>query len=239
MASAILLGLPFLIGASGCGQSQSQPEGPSAWAGHAYLVTPADPYTYLTEPKDRTLRKQLAQFIPNFLLRVHSATSDKVLLTIAPAIKQTTPPQQDFCNVTVGASATVSSYPNIQIGPMDIPLYVTNAPEGKASVTARIRVREFLLSDILPTGGTVSESGAFSALVDIREVAPLLVNMAGLSPQQVCDTIKNDFATECAPCPDSQVLCLSFQSEALGATDADITVKPISDSDLVPSCPKP
>ena len=239
IASAILLSLPFLIGAPSCEQSQSRPEGPSAWVGHAYLVTPADPYTYLTEPQDRTLRRELAKFIPNFLLKVHSATSDQVLLTIAPAVKQTTPPEQDLCTVTVEASATVSSYPKIQIGPMDIPLYVTNAPEGKASVTARIVVREFSLSDILPNGGTVPENGAFSALVDIREVAPLLTNMAGLSPQEVCSVIKDSFATDCVPCPDSQVLCLSFQAEDLGATDADTKVKSISDSDLVPSCPKP
>jgi hypothetical protein len=235
--SSIVLGLPLLIGALGCEQSRS--DSASEWVGHAYLVTPADPYTYLTTPDDRTLTKQLAKFIPNFLLKVKSATADKVQLTLAPAVKQTKPPKQDGCNVTVEASATVSMYPRIQIGPMDLPLYVTNTPEGEAPLTARITVREFSLSDILPKGGTSSETGAFSALVDIREVAPLLLNMEGLTPPQICNVIKSNYTAECAPCPDSEFLCLLFQADDFGAVDADTDVKTVADSDLPPSCPKP
>lgn len=237
MAWAIVIGLALSMVTQGCGQSQSTSA--SDWVGHAYLVTPADPYTYLSVPDDRTLTKQLAKFIPNFLLKVQSATADKVVLTIAPAIKQTTPPKQDACNVTVEASATVSSYPKIQIGPTDLPLYVTNASEGESPVTARIVVREFSLSDVLPSGSTTSESGKFSALVDLREVAPLLTSMEGLTPPQVCNVIKDNYTAECTACPDSEVLCLLFQADDLGATDEDIDVKPVSDSDLGSSCPKP
>lgn len=235
--SRIVLCLPLLIAAMGCEQSHS--DSASEWVGHAYLVTPADPYTYLTAPDDRTLTKQLARFIPNFLLKVKSTTADKVQLTVAPAIKQTQPPKQDACNVTVEASATVSAYPKIQIGPMDLPLYVTNAPEGGTPVTARVVVREFSLSDVLPKGGTESEAGTFSALVDLREVAPLLTNMEGLTPPQVCNVIKSNYNAQCAPCPDSEVLCLLFQADDLGAIAADIDVKAVADSDLLPSCPKP
>lgn len=237
MAWSIVLGVPLLIASQGCGQNRS--DSASDWVGHAYLVAPADPYTYLTAPDDRTLTKQLAKFIPNFLLRVESATSDRVKLTIAPAVKQTTPPKQDVCNVTVEASAAVSSYPKIQIGPTDLPLYVTNAPEGETPVTARIVVREFSLSDVLPNGSAESETGKFSALVDLREVAPLLTNMEGLSPQQVCNVIKSNYTAECTRCPDSEVLCLSFQADDLGATAANVDVMPMSDSDLGSSCPKP
>ena len=237
-ASSIFVLIPtILVAVAGCGQSQA--DGPSAWVGRAYLVTPADPYTYLTEPSDRTLTKALATFIPNFLLKVNSVSGGQVELTVAPADKQNTSPEQDLCTVTVEASATVSSYPKIQIGPMDLPLYVTNTPEGEASVTVRTTVREFSLSDVLPSGDVVSETGKFSALVDIRELAPLLINMKGLSPEQVCDVIKSEFTAECTPCPDAQVLCLLFEAENIGATEAATNVKTVSESDLAPSCPQP
>ena len=228
--------LAVLTVALGCGNGS--PAG-SPWVGHTYLVTPADPYTYLTKPSSSTIAKTLANFIPNFLLQVNGVSGSQFAITIAPAKKQTNPPEQDLCNVSVDVDATMSSYQKIQIGPTDLPIYITNSPEDKPPVTAKTTVRELSLSDVLPNGSTVSETGKFSALVDAREVNTLITIQEGLSGEQVCNLMKDSFATDCVPCPDSQILCLQFEAEALGATETETNVKSMTESDLDSSCPKP
>jgi len=227
-----------LVLAAGCGEN-SQADGPSAWAGHTYFTTPADPYTYLTQPAQSSVAQQMAKFIPNFLLKVNSVSEDTVAITIAPAKKQTNPPEQDPCNATVEVSATVSSYPQIQIGPIDFPLFITNTPKDEPSVTAHATVRRFSLADVLPDGNTTSEKGRLSALVDAREVNSLVTVLQGESPEGVCAAMKETFDTECVPCPDSQVLCLLLEAEGFGAEAAEINVRPMTESDVDPSCPKP
>jgi hypothetical protein len=223
----------------GPGCSQGSTDNPSAWVGHAYLATPADPYTYLTKPRNPSVKELLAKFIPNFLLKVNGASGDEVSLTIAPAKKQTDPPEQDLCNVTVEASAKVSAYPNIQIGPMDLPLVITATPEGEPAMTAKANIRGFALSDVLPKGSTVSESGKLTALVDSREIYTLVTALQGQSAEEMCKLMKSTFNNECVPCPDSQLLCILLEADEFGADEAAIDVKTVAESDRDPSCPKP
>jgi len=234
------LALGVLVLLPGCGVSDGEGNtANSTWVGHTYLVTPADPYTYLTKPSSSTVAKKLADFVPNFLLRVNGAIDDKVSITVAPAKKQTDPPEQDLCNATVEVEATVPLYPSIHIGPTEIPLYITSTPQGKPPITGRITVKEFSLTDLLPNGSEVSESGRFSALVDAREANTLATIQEGLSAEDLCLILEEDFATECVPCPDSQVLCMLFEAEEIGAIRTETEVKPMAESDLDSSCPQP
>jgi hypothetical protein len=207
--------------------------------GHIYLASPADPYTFLTKPSNWVAAQQFAEFIPNFLLKVNGASENKVAITVASAKKGTDTPEQDLCNVTVDVRATVSSYPSIQIGPMELPLHVTNSPEGKPSVTAQVTVHEFSLSDVLPNGNAPSEAAKFSALVDARDVVSLINVLKGQPPEAVCTTMQSTFATDCVPCPDSQVLCLLLEAEQFDTSEVEIEVKSTTESDLDPSCPSP
>jgi hypothetical protein len=222
-----------------CGDQASEKQSPSVWVGHTYVATPADPFTYLSSPSNRTAAEQLADFVPNFLLKVTSASADKVTVVIAPAKKQTNPPEQDLCNVTVNAVATVSSYPKMQIGPIDFPLYITNPPTGEDAITAHVTVHEFSFADILPRGSQVSEAGKFSALVDAREIMPLVRAMQGQSAESLCAAMKQSFATECVTCPDSQVLCLHLEAADFGADETTVDVASLTQTDLDAACPKP
>jgi hypothetical protein len=233
------LALAGMMISAGCGASGSEGNTANTWVGHTYFVTPADPYTYLTKPASSTVAKKLANFVPNFLLKVNDASDDKVAITVAPAKKQTDSPEQDLCNTTVDVEATTSSYPSIQIGPTEIPLYITSTPSGKPPITGRITVREFSLTDLLPNGSAVSESGRFSALVDAREANTLVTIEEGLSGEELCLILQDEFATECVPCPDSQVLCMLFEAEEIGAIRTETKVKPMTEADLDSSCPKP
>jgi hypothetical protein len=227
----------LLLVTLGC--AGQDPGGASTWVGHTYFATPADPYTYLTRPKNSEVADVMANFIPNFLLRVNGVSNNEVAITVAPAKRQTEPPEQDLCNVTKDVSAEVSGYPNIRIGPTDFPLFLTTPPTKKTQVTAKATVHAFSLSDVLPQGAEPSEAGRFSALVDVREVSSLVTVLEGASPEEMCETFKSKYATECVACPDSQVLCLLFESQEFGATETATSVRSMSESDLDPSCPKP
>jgi hypothetical protein len=236
-ASIRIVACVLLFATLGCGESN--PGGASTWVGHTYFATPADPYTYLTRPSNSSVADVMANFIPNFLLRVNSAANNEVRITVAPAKRQTDPPEQDPCNVTMDVTAKVSSYPNLQIGPTDFPLAITTPPTKTTQITVRATVHAFSLSDVLPNGAEPSEVGRFSALVDVREVSSLVTVLEGATPEEMCEAFKSKYATECVPCPDSQVLCLPFESQEFGATETATSVRSRSESDLDPSCPKP
>jgi len=235
------LGAPLVIAvlllAPGCNQGST--DNSSTWVGHTYLATPADPYTYLTKPRNSSVKELLASFVPNFLLKVHGVSGDKVAITVAPAKQQTDPPEQDLCNVTVEASAKVSSYPAVQLGPMDFPLIITATPDGKPALTAKTDIRGFTLSDVLPRGTEVSETGKLTALVDAREVYSLVTLLQAKSAEDMCQFMKSSFATECVACPDSQVLCILIEADQFGADEVKTDVKLITESDLDPACPRP
>jgi hypothetical protein len=236
-ASMGIVAAALLLATLGC--AGQEPGGASTWVGHTYFATPADPYTYLTRPSNSDVADVMASFIPNFLLRVNGLQNGKVAITVAPAKRQTDPPEQDLCNVTLDVDAEVSAYPNIRIGPTDFPLFLTTPPTKKTQITAKTTVRAFSLSDVLPDAAEPSETGRFSALVDVREVSSLVTVLEGASPEEMCETFKSKYATECVACPDAQVLCLLFESREFGATETVTSVRSMSESDLDPSCPKP
>jgi|GEM_PF-2743184 len=236
---ALLQTLATVLAAAGCGESTAETGTPAAWVGHTYLATPADPYTFLTSPSNSLAAKQMAGFIPNFLLEVTSFSAGVLAITLAPAKKQSDPPEQDLCNITVNAVASVPSYPKVQIGPMDLPLYITNPPTGEGAITAFVTVSGFSLTDVFPDRDRVSESARFGALVDAREVAPLIKLMEGATPEEVCAAMTQSFATECVPCPDGRVLCLRLEAAGFGAEQANAEIIPLAQSDLDSSCPRP
>lgn len=191
--------LPALFAplALGCG-SDKKPEDTKA----TYLLTiPVDNWT---EPQD--FGSDIGGFVQQFLIRDEGS---KVTVGLAHD------GAQDTCSKTVSIPKSGGT-----IGPADYEIYLPaseNATLEYENVAVVATIKNFTMTNVLPSDGTPSEDGVLTGQADARELWPLFYQILATSENSVCGTIEMNGGA-CEACSDSEPYCLTMTAEGLGAT---------------------
>lgn len=223
LAGPFLLVLLPLLG--GCSSDESKDE-PPTWEG-TYLLTISE--GRWSEP--RGIGRDIADFVPQFLIAMEpSGSGYEVMLGTA------LDGAQDMCNPTTVVEAEAGSYPDVQIGPLDLPLHVKHVTE---DITVNSTVYDFTLTDILPNGDALAEEGELSAIMNFGELYPLFTIAVNPDPDSLCTALTDSYPdASCDPCPLSpdDPYCLSLKAVRLGATPSDLSIEPVDAGSVAPSC---
>src|SRR5690606_33314764 len=123
---------PLLLGVSlsavGCGSVEGEPSSkPDAWIGNTYVLEV--PEAKWTEPPG--IGAEISGFVPQFLMQVQGASGSDVEVLMGTGLVG----EQETCGPTQTVTAS-SSYPSMQIGPVDHPIYVRHVREEDLAVAA-------------------------------------------------------------------------------------------------------
>ena len=218
---ASLFAATLLLGA--CENKEEDPG--EAWKGNTYRLEILG--VDFLEP--RGVGSELDGIVPNFVLRVEDGSQDDLEILIGTASPAGGAVQT--CSGTVSVSASAQSYPSVQIGPVDVPIYVVREDVG---LHVPAHAYGLTLVDVLP-GGELNR-GTAEATVDIRELYPLVTVMINPSPEAVCTTIEP--FNPCQPCPtDGAAFCLHVKAIRLDAVEAnELDLQPIDPNQVPASC---
>jgi len=183
-------------------------ESPS-WVGQTFVLNVPAASWY--EPEG--ISSDLGGFVPQFAIQINGESGGNldVMLGTADATGA-----QEMCNPTTTTTAT-ASYPNVQIGPVDFPIYLKHARE---DIAVNATVYGLTITNVLPDGDTVATAGELVATLDTRDVHSMFT-LLGDNPtaDDVCNALGN-MGISCEPCPaDQQVYCLTMKARRLGATE--------------------
>ena len=219
------MSLASATGAMACGSSEEEKPGP--WDGRSYLLV--IPEQAWAEPA--AMGEEVGAFVPAFTLQVEGSSGDTIDLTIGTADAEGT---QEECNPTTTTTSEPAKYPEVQIGPIDLPIYLRN-DEGGVSVNTK--AYNLTISNVLPEGDSAADEGELSAIMDVRETAELFTRLFSRTPDAVCDAVESVEAS-CDPCPkDDEPYCVAIKAVGIGATElADADWKPIEAGDVSEAC---
>ena len=219
---------PLLLGVSlsavGCGSDEGDPSSkPDAWIGNTYVLEV--PEAKWTEPPG--IGVEISGFVPQFLVQVQGASGSDVEVLLGTGSMA----EQESCGPTQTVTAS-SSYPSMQIGPVDHPIYVRHATE---DIEVAATAYDLTLTDVLPGGG--SATGELVATMDMRELYPLFTLLITPTPETVCTALSMSSAmVPCEYCGDGEPFCLTIKAEGVVAEPSDLTVQPIDAGALDASC---
>jgi len=205
------------------GGDDPSPSSSNEWSGHTYALSIGD--RNWTEP--RGVITDIKDYVPQFFFEVHGDSATSFDVTTATGHGDV----QDPCTVT----GTLPGSGNA-IGPADFPLRIKHLRE---DIVVQATLHNLSFVQALPTGGTASVTGAFSATLDARDVAPLFTQIdADPTADDLCSTLAQlSPPVDCQACPqDGALYCLTLKAEKIGATEsAGTTIEPIT-KPTDPSC---
>jgi hypothetical protein len=218
----VVMSLATATGAVACGSSK-----PGPWDGRSYLL--AIPGQAWAEPA--AMGDEVGAFVPAFLLQVEGSSGDTIDVMIGTADAEGT---QEECNPTTAATSEPAKYPEVQIGPIDLPIYLRNEEGG---VSASATAYDLTISNVLPEGDSAADEGELSAVMDVRETAGLFTQLLNRSPDGVCGALET-FGAACDPCSkDDEPYCVDIKAVGIGATELpDADWKPIEAADVREAC---
>ncbi|MBN1608207.1 MAG: hypothetical protein JW940_16365 [Polyangiaceae bacterium] len=208
---------------AGCGDSKEES---NPWVGHTYALDIPD--GNWTEPPG--VGGEFGPFVPDFAIQVEASSGDQldVLLGALDADGK-----QEQRNPTTAVKAKSSS--GFELGPVDVPLYVVNG-----DLEAIGTIYGLTMTNVMPDGATVSETGTFSGVMDARQFYCLFTAVIPRTPVGVCTAVaeytKNEaHPVSCGPCPnDNEPYCFTLTATELGATQVGTSVQPVDTSSVQP-----
>jgi hypothetical protein len=224
LAGALLIGLVSL--AIGCSSDNSA--GANRWAGKTYIVNIE---TNRWKAPKGDVGQQLGGYVPKFLLDVRSAEGSAVKVVVGAGDADG---KQDECTPTVEVAAAT---PEKQIGPADTKVHIQNG-SGDSKVISLYGMKfSTIFSDTPDDIGTAT--GAFEAVLDLRDCWHLFDELNPDSAQGICTTLSTKFDTQCIACPNdsSSTTCVQMRAVALAAKPlSGVSVKTINANDVASSC---
>jgi hypothetical protein len=205
--TAISLLAAALLSVSCSSSDDDDSEGPS-WVGQTFELTvpPASWY----EPE--SVGAEIGTFVPPFIIEINSESGGNLEVMLGTG--DGTGAQQ-MCNPTTTTTAT-ANYPEVQIGPVDFPIYLKHTRE---DVAVNATVYDLTMTNVLPDGDTASGAGELIATLDAREVASMFTVLPDPTPEAVCTTLVS-MGSGCEACrTDGEEYCLTMKSRRLGATE--------------------
>jgi hypothetical protein len=213
-----------------CGGDDDEP--PTAWQGKTYeLVIPQGAWL----GPDPGIGREIAPFVPSFLLRVDQSAGTTHSATVATAEGGV----QNMCNPTTKISGT-GTYPNVTFGPGDVPLFIHNEvsasdPDDDVIVTTTIDAASF--ESILPNGSAAAEEGTFAGTLRARETSVLFTALTVRTADAFCSALVMSYDVPCEPCAtDSEPFCLTLTAIGLGATETSATIETVTIEGRDASC---
>ena len=225
--SALVLAALLTTAACGGETAGGKTAGANAWVGHTYLLE--IPHSQWRSQWDQGVGELLDQhFVSQFVIQVDAEADGNLQMLVGTANAGV----QEPCNPTTAVTAP-ATYPEIQIGPFDFPIYIRHEHE---PIAVYAKVYGLTLTNVLPNGETIAEEGELLATFDMRELSPLaLVFSSNPTADAVCLALI-DFYDACEACPsDGQQYCTTFRALGLGATEGD-PIEPIRATDVPASC---
>jgi hypothetical protein len=220
---ASLIGCVGLL-LSGCGPEDGEPAGAAssanseaAWSGvYSLTILP----NFWVEP--RGIGKDIGTFVPDFLFDVQGST-----VTLATSESGA----QQMCTPTLTTQAVVSP-PEFVLGPVPYQMHLVNEVN-QAHVNTIVRNVTF--TNVLPP--VDAAGGTMSAVLDAREIYPLLHLIPMPTPDALCTALAN-YDAPCEPCPqDGLPFCITIVAEGLEAVPAsDQANAPLDAGSLGPEC---
>jgi hypothetical protein len=212
---------PFLVA---CGGDDDEPPAESnEWAGHTYALNIGE--RSWREPRGAI--NDIKDYVPQFLLEVQGESPDEFEVLMASGKDD----QQDPCNPTASLSGSGNA-----VGPGEFLLRIEHLRE---DIVVQATLHDWTLTEALPVGGTVSETGLFSATLDGRDVAPLFTQIdSDPTPDELCAALEQlSPPAPCEACPhDGEVYCLTLTAENVGLTEVTGTTITEIDEATDPSC---
>ena len=228
LLTVVTLGTPFLC-ACGSEDGNNGPEpGPSSFAGKTYVAQPED--------FSSNFGYDIAGSVPAFLLQVAESPSGYDV-TVGTALRRDSasePLEQQLCSPTSTVSAVSNPYPDFQLGPVDLPIYLRHAdPEQEYSIQTKLY--DLTITNILPPEGGTAE-GTLSAYLDVREIFPIFPAVGpSRDADKTCSYIEaNTEDAMCSACPDGVDsgpgnYCFFIEAVYLTAEVAPgVTVQPVT-----------
>lgn len=207
---------PFLVACGADGESNE-------WSGRTYALNIGE--RSWREPQGAI--NDIKDYVPQFLLEVQGESRDAFEVLMATGKDD----EQDPCNPT----ASLPGSPNA-IGPSEFPLRIEHLRE---EIVVNATLRDWKLTQALPVGGVVSETGSFSATLDGRNVAPLFTQIdSDPTPDELCAALEQlSPPAPCEACPhDGEVYCLTLTAENVALTEVTGTTITEIDEATDPSC---
>ncbi len=208
LATAISLVAAAFFNVS-CSSSDDDSESPS-WADQTFVLNVPSSSWY--EPEG--VGADIGAYVPQFVIQINGESGGNldVMLGAADATGA-----QEMCNPTTTTTAT-AAYPEVQIGPVDFPIYLKHTRE---DVAVNATVYDLTMTNVLPDGDTVATAGELVATLDAREVYPMFTVLPEPSPEGVCTALVN-MGASCDACRvDGEAFCLTMKSRRLGATEGE------------------
>lgn len=232
LAFSLLLGL-----ATACGAGEEDDDGTdmvtpgvgagdtTPWAGQTFILS--IPEANWSEPMG--LGAEIGPFVTPFLIRIDDAAGNLTLTTANAA------GQQEMCNPTVSATAANVPYPDSQIGPTRFPMHVKHVTEPGLQVNAVIH--DLKLASVLPSNEGPATKGMLTAVMDMRDLAPMFTALTDRTPDSVCRSLQDALGAPCTACPhDGAAYCLQIEAVFLGATPWVGELTPVVEGSTDPSC---
>ncbi len=195
-----------------------------SWEGQTYIL--AIPNSSWYEPEG--VGSEVGDFVPRFVIQIEEESSGnlEVLLGTADAAGA-----QEMCNPTTTTTAT-AAYPDIQIGPVDFPIYLQHVRE---DIAVNATVYGLTLTNVLPDGDTAAVAGEITAMLDTRDVYSMFTLLGdSRTPESVCTALAS-LEASCEACPDGEVYCLTLRGRRLGATLGS-PIEPIDAGSVPATC---
>ena len=210
---------PFLVACSG----DDEPSESNEWAGRTYALNIGE--RSWREPRGAI--NDIKDYVPQFLLEVRGESSDAFEVLMATGKDD----EQDPCNSTGSLPGSGNA-----VGPGEFRLRIQHLRE---DIVVQATLHDWSLTDALPVGGMVSETGSFSATLDGRDVAPLFTQIdSDPTPDELCAALEQlSPPAPCQACPhDGEVYCLTLTAENVALTEVAGTTITEIDEPTDPSC---
>ncbi len=206
------------------GTGGGDPGAGESWDGKTYvLAVPAENWV-----RPQGIGGEIGPHVPPFAISIGACAAGTCSVTLGTANDDGTGVYaQQMCTATVATTAAATP-PTFQLGPVDFPMYIVNTAVQGVAVYAT--AHDLTIKDVLPGSTAAVAPGSLTAVVDVRELAPMFTQIAKESrnPDGLCTQLAQ-FGSPCEICSfDQKAYCLTLEAVQLAASHApNLTLQPV------------